>query len=45
MGNGVSMANQSSVGRVWSSADLTLTGNPVVNGLAKAYSLSPAAGR
>jgi hypothetical protein len=44
VGNGVSMANSSQVGSIWSTADLTLSGNPVVNGAAKAYSLVPNGG-
>jgi hypothetical protein len=44
MGNGVSMSNQSEVGSIWSTADITLSGNPVVNGMAKGYSLAPNGG-
>jgi hypothetical protein len=44
IGNGVSLSNSSSVGRIWSTADITLSGNPTVNGMAKGYSLAPNGG-
>ena len=44
VGNGVSMSNGSQVGSIWSTANITLAGNPVVHGTVKGYSLTPNGG-